>query len=107
MYLPDRLQPESPGADSRFTLPALVAWLRTKPGNETYCYMSNGKCLIGQYLKERCGISEPSVGGENWRKSGSLDRYPLPVGWNAIAMYSPWTFSAALARAERLMEAGR
>jgi hypothetical protein len=103
MYRPDRLQPEPPATDTRFTLAALVAWLRTKEGNETYCWTRAGECLFaqyGEYLKLGARQSAYLAAMHEFYRANS-NHPAFQVAWP-----KPWTFSAALARAARLMEAG-
>jgi hypothetical protein len=103
MYLSTKL-PESEVRHDPFSLPALIAWMKTKPADEVYCYEDNGDCLIGQYL-QYIGIKEVRIGGSYWRDNALYPtdvRHPLPDGWNNIAVTQPRTFGAALQRAEML-----
>ena len=75
-----------------FTLPALIAWLRTKPSDEEYRWMSFD-CCLAQYLR--------SKGRSPWGKEHAYTKFPAEVR-AAIVLSSPHTFGAALARAEAL-----
>lgn len=101
MYRPSALpvtEPETKPADP-FTLPALIAWLRTKPADEKYSYIKSSSCLLTQYFE--------SAGGKNLLGFRYADRHG-----NILSM---WThpeffmiaradsFGAALARAEAML----
>ena len=103
--------------DDVFTLASMIAWLRTKPPEEGYCYMDHGRCLWGQYLIDH-GYDWVSVGGREWRDSSNTC-FALPGcgplacsqgtidGWGAmIAVQHPHTFGAALDRALRYQAEG-
>ena len=98
----------APQADP-FTLPALIAWLRTKPARKTYVYECNGGCLVAMYLIAHNLAKKPSVIPAGW--SDGLKYHSMPAGWNDIAvgrvpeksgLPESRTFGAALARAEAL-----
>ena len=93
---------------------AFLDWLRNKAEQGgRYSYVSNNNCLVAQYLQDR-GLSV-SVGG--WNTYGELDpqgrliqgrhNMTYPIGWYVVARERPWTFAAALARAERQLEKAR
>jgi hypothetical protein len=104
MYLQDKsFNPgvvEAPG--DPFTLPHLIAWMRTKPADEVYCFVDNGECLIAQYISH-LGYGEPNVGPFMFvaKYEGKRVSKELPDHWNDIAngYGKPHTFGAALSRA--------
>jgi hypothetical protein len=110
MYLPDRtIDTQSETAPDKFSLAALIAWLRTKNPAATYCYTDNGRCLIGQYLSS-IGIRKPRVDPISWSDAVVGTEHPLPSDWDGIACGIDWisgrdrgniehTFGAALSRA--------
>ena len=99
MYLKDKLPDQTSDAKvDPFTLPALITWLRTKPGQETYCWARAGECLFAQYgefISELRGTAayQYAVGGFSNATACEL----------AIAARLPRNFAAALARAEALL----
>jgi len=68
----------------------LIAWLRTQPPDEEYVWQDPVYCLMGRYL-----ASEGSHWGE-FSYSAAMPHY------HEIAETKPWTFGAALQRAEAL-----
>lgn len=97
MYQPTKLpdaDPQTKPADP-LTLEALAAWLKTKPANKKYCYLSNGECLLAQYFRH-AGINFDSMGASHYIASGCIKH--LPYKLNQIAVHQPHTFGAALAR---------
>ena len=91
----------APQADP-FTLPALIAWLRTKPSGARYQWADVNKCMLGQYAREH--------GGGRDRRNGyyiGSARLPDPdhvadSPAHQVALHGENTFGAALARAEAL-----
>lgn len=78
----------------------VLAWLRTKPADGTYCYTDNGACLIAQYLTY-LGYHRPYVsgGGEYYVDSTKA----IAPYWFWAASIGPsnredWTFGAAIQR---------
>jgi len=72
------------------TMEGLIAWLETKPADETYDYENcRGECLYGQYIASH-GIS--------WE--GSRGPFMAHV-YQHVAHQYPWTFGAALDRARK------
>jgi hypothetical protein len=98
MYQPDRLahltqtNPVDP-----FSLDALIAWLRTKPGDGEYCYLSTGRCLVAQYYKY-IGADYP-VFDPCYPSQGAFDVADFGSQAERIALTFPHTFAAALQRA--------
>ena len=72
------------------TMEGLIAWLETKPADETYDYENcHGDCLYGQYVASH-GIS--------WEES----RVPfMSYVYQHVAHQYPWTFGTALERARK------
>jgi hypothetical protein len=102
-----------------FTLDSLIAWLEKQPADGTYCYDSNGCCILAQYFTAM-GFKNVAIGSVKFYH-GLLPRAPLPraneefpVEFNDIAQsatrtfpFKKWgmnrhTFGAALARARHL-----
>ena len=81
------------------SLAGLIAWLETQPSEGTYCYASNGKCLLALYFTAR-GFRRVNMGPTKFYH-GRIWEYeaPLPHNFNAIAMGKPRTMGAALERA--------
>jgi hypothetical protein len=93
-----------PVADAApFTLPHLISWLRTKPADGEYNFHNcEGFCLASQYAYAH-GFNgkDPEI--------ASL-RFDANIGYsntNVILSEHPWTFGAALERAEALLASGR
>ena len=74
---------------SLMTSDALTAWLRTQPDDGEYQWTDPVNCLMGKYLADH---------GVAWGDTGYSD---MP-GYHQIAAQRPWTFGAALGRAEQL-----
>jgi len=72
------------------TVEALVAWLRQKPADETYVWSDPVFCLVGHYLSEH-------------NSSWGVAQYSDIPDYEQIAGEKPWTFGAALGRAEALL----
>ena len=72
------------------TIEALVKWLRTLPPDETYIWSDPVFCMMGQYL-----LAHDSTWG--------AAQYSEMPGYAEIAAEKPWTFGAALERAEKLL----
>lgn len=85
-----------------FTLEALIAWLKTQRPDETYCYVSNGECLLARYFSAR-GYQGVSVTSHRIYFIGGNAH--IPDGWDSIALGfngatgNHRTYSAALIRA--------
>lgn len=79
-------KPEHPA----LTIEALVTWLRTQPAEKTYIWSDPVFCAVGQYLADH---------GSSW---GAVNYSEIP-GYYEIAAEKPWTFGAALERAEKLL----
>jgi hypothetical protein len=70
---------------------ALIDWLRQQPADEEYMWQDPVYCLMGRYLADK---------GSRW---GAVHYSSMP-GYYEIAMAKPWTFGAALERAEAQRE---
>jgi hypothetical protein len=44
-------------AQTDFTIADVLAWARTKPADERYCFTSSGGCALGQFAREMRGFS--------------------------------------------------
>jgi hypothetical protein len=101
MFAPYKTEkPEAPVKADPFSLDALIAWLRTKPDNEGYCYMSTGECLAAQY--HRFVGSEYDIGIIKDADLSQIDcvfNYNFRQQMEWIAQLHPRTFAGALSRA--------
>src|SRR5579872_4798368 len=83
----------------------IIAWLASKPANGEYCYVSNGHCLIAQWLRAN-GWRDPNVTGGPYVQAreglGELQKVPRWL-WH-VSRDQPRTFGAALARAKGALE---
>lgn len=101
------------------SLPGLIAWLRTMPAGGKYDFCDcHGQCLVGQYMAH-LGIpweySSASCDTTYIRTIKSIfDAYrtgdcPSHRRWDSpawcVIVTGPWTFGAALVRAEALVAA--
>lgn len=81
--MPDRVY-------DRVSLRAFIAWLETKPANESYVYIVSSECALGQFMKAQ-GYS-----GEDC----CIDLAPEESDWlNEIVQTRPQTFGGCLERA--------
>lgn len=76
-------------SNEKLTTNALIAWLRQQPADAEYVWQDPVFCMMGRYLADN---------GSCW---GEVAYSDLP-GYEQIAGEKPWTFGAALARAEAL-----
>jgi hypothetical protein len=94
-----------------FKLATLIAWLEKQDARQTYCFTSNGECLLAQYFSAHgfvCvhmftdgfvhGTPIPSRWGMTEARARGL-LTSIPPKFNEIAEYGPRTFGAALRRA--------
>lgn len=89
-----------------FTISDVLAWARTKPAGETYCYTSNGHCALAQFLRDTGRAAIPNVDPYSWRdEAGLLDSLDYERVLNA-AVQTHWTnddtFGALVVRLEIL-----
>jgi hypothetical protein len=73
------------------TRDALIDWLRQQPADEEYVWQDPVFCLMGRYLADN---------SSRWGDVGYSD---MPH-YEEIAGQKPWTFGAALERAEALKQ---
>jgi hypothetical protein len=69
----------------------LIAWLRQQPADEEYQWSDPVKCLMGRYITD---VGTPA----------DLYAYSEMPHYHEIAETKPWTFGAALQRAEAFRE---
>lgn len=74
--------------DELMTVDKLTDWLRGQPPEKGYVWSDPVFCLMGRYLAEQ---------GSHW---GEASYSELP-GYREIAEAKPWTYGAALERAEQ------
>lgn len=80
-----------------FSLHTLIAWLEQQNLCRVYCYTDHGKCLLSQYFAA-CGFKQVMVYSAGcFEHDGRETVYPIE--FDDIAVASPHTFRAALARA--------
>jgi len=87
-----------------FSLDSLIAWLETMPADRVYCYDDSGKCLHAQYFAA-LGSPAEHLGNVTVIFSGNPETFYIPEAFREIAITSPWTFGAALARARKAAQA--
>lgn len=73
-----------------FSPDALIQWLRKQPAGEEYIWSDPVYCMMGRYLADN---------GSTWGVAAYSD---MPH-YHEIACPKPWTFGAALKRAEALL----
>lgn len=86
-----------------FSTDSLIAWLETKDPQEEYIYASPGNCMLAQYFYAMGKYRFVSVNPTSVTLNDT--KYPLPKGWDEIALGSPlknnkFTFGHALKRAK-------
>jgi hypothetical protein len=64
-------------------LDRFILWLREKPLNQTYNWSDGEACLMAQYLADT-----------------GQEENGMPDWYGRITLQRPWTFAAALQRAE-------
>lgn len=96
--LPEALRenPLPPSAPSPYTPQHLLAWLATKPVNETYAWMSCDNCLFAQYATAQ-GHGEKGTGDHRSPYGYALIRFRESFCEN-IGRGFPRTFGAARER---------
>src|ERR1700686_3718497 len=85
------------------TLPHLIEWLRTKPANKSYTYVSQWTFLLAKYIRAE-GYWFPSVGPYYYSTHLFCQDGGLPPYFNSIAVGRPRTFGGALQRAEKFLK---
>jgi hypothetical protein len=101
-------------ATADFTIADVLAWARTKPADEGYCYTSSGHCALCQFLRETGRAEKPGVDPLTWtdlaKHSGRVE-FPIPPALDdALAAHGQfrdrtvnrWTFGALVERLGRL-----
>lgn len=80
----------------------LIAWIKTKPADETYCYTLPRDCPLFHYFSdsrlEIINVSPYHYIMNNEKKTC----VSLPFGFNKIFNVRPWTYGDALKRAEKI-----
>jgi hypothetical protein len=54
-------------ANLDFTAREFLDWVKTKPRDEKYNYLSPERCAMAQFLKETGRSDDPNVGPDDWR----------------------------------------
>lgn len=90
-----------PADQSVFSLDSLIAWLETKDPAEEYNFQDPRECLVGQFVREQCGLLNAL--GQYEINGQTLTAIPWrwPAGWVSCAGDMPRNFGAALRRAKR------
>jgi hypothetical protein len=79
-----------------FTIADVLAWARTKPADETYCFLEPENCAVAQFGQ---ATNRPEL-----VRVGDLRKLPVPFAhdlWNAV-ISKGWTFAALVKRLEAL-----
>jgi hypothetical protein len=86
-----------------FTIADVLAWARTKPADERYCYVNSGRCAVAQFLIEKIDPEAVAFPGW-WRDSlgNSHDLDPL-IDDAAQGDDGPQTFGAFAQRLSSYM----
>ena len=86
-----------------FTLPALIAWLRTQEPATEYDFMSTDDCLLCRYIRAR-GFHSATLGGYGKVYLGNtkIGQFQFEANGQGPAVGTPRNVGAALARAEAL-----
>lgn len=89
-----------------FKLETFVAWLESKPRDQSYKYACTGTCLLARYAQDN-GFPQAVMGFLRWFPDGlDAPNSRLPAPFDNIAVSKPHTFGGALDRA-RLALTGR
>lgn len=97
-----------------FSLAGLIAWLKTQDPETEYVFSDGngceGGCLWHRYFRSH-GFKDVDVAGDHatvdgrdWLFPGNTHKYQFGTPGNKIASGLPYTYGAALKRAESLME---
>lgn len=102
MFVEPQHQPITTKPADPFTLPALIAWLETMPGDGVYCFVDNGECLLAQYFAAN-GYKNINMGPYDFEHGRDCTKVSLPRAFNDIANDDDMTFGAALTRARQAL----
>lgn len=85
-----------------FSLSSIVDWLREQPADGRYIWPDPNECLAACYLRSVTGVRHPcdDFGGKYVKV---FDGAPSNWNYGYIGATLPWTFGAALARAEQVL----
>ncbi len=89
-----------------FSLEGLVAWLEKQNPATSYDYASPHGCLLAKYFRSmgyRWAFCGTSIFHYSRFFLPTLFTKPIPKEMNNVSMYGPFTFGAALERAQRLI----
>lgn len=97
LYDPREFPEAKVGAD--FTVAEFLAWARTKPADQAYCYTSNGECAVAQFLRDTGRAAEPRVCPWQWRDGldGAWHRFSDEIE-DAVDGQAANTFGALVGR---------
>lgn len=89
-----------------YTLEHLAGWLEKQPARESYNWdCSNGTCLISQYAKSVGDTANYSAACEKFLAViGLAPGQAIATYAHIIALNRPWTYGAALTRAQAALE---
>lgn len=79
-----------------FTLQGLIAWLETKPPEQSYQYKSHYSCMLAQYFTAK-GFESVDMSSATFDHRGGTEFVPVEI--DSVAVHLPHTFGAALERA--------
>lgn len=108
MFVEPQHQPITTKPADPFTLPALIAWLETMPGDRAYRYGDVCRCLLGEYFTAM-GFEGVVVGPESFDHSRQRNVvYPrifddIAVGRGSMFKNTGRSFGAALTRARKAL----
>ena len=57
-----------------------LTFCRSKPGDERYCYTSNGRCAFAQFLRHHGYAKNPCVDPDVWSEGPWGEEHPIPEG---------------------------
>jgi hypothetical protein len=87
-----------------FSLSEFLAWARTKPAGERYCYFETGHCAVARFLRDTDRAARPNVGGTYWEDLalpfGRRPEHSIPEAARVPLLREPHTFGALAARIE-------
>jgi hypothetical protein len=91
-----------PNKEYAFNLDSLIAWLETKPADETYDYLDGQHCMCAQYFQAR-GYTRARVTSSRGVYSNGKDfaQFAVPavfdkIARNGLVNQKPQTFGHAL-----------
>lgn len=90
----------NPSWSKEFTRENLIAWLETKPPDESYCFVVANECLLAQWARSVDSSAEVNENISAYAYKVHGKNVILGGFMQYIASNEPWTFGAALKRAK-------